>query len=245
MKIELTGRVAVVTGGSRGIGLAISHSLAGAGATVAVVGRTLATAEAAALAIGGAARGFACDVAETASVQAMMDAVERTLGPVAILVNNAGITRDNIIPRLKDADWDDVLNANLRGAFLTTRAASRGMMKARWGRIINVSSIVGLTGNKGQTNYAASKAGLIGFTKSVARELASRHVLANVVAPGYIETDMTHGLGEEVRAALLRQIPLDRLGTPADVAAVVTFLASEQASYITGQVFVVDGGMAM
>jgi 3-oxoacyl-[acyl-carrier protein] reductase len=175
----------------------------------------------------------------------MIAAVEQALGAVDILVNNAGITRDNILVRMKDAEWDEVLDANLRGAFATTRAAVRGMMKRRWGRVINVSSIVGLVGNKGQANYAASKAGLIGLTKSVAKELASRQILANVVAPGFIETDMTRALNAEQRADLLRQIPLERLGSPADVAAMVTFLASEQAAYITGQVFVVDGGMAM
>src|SRR5207245_6127253 len=162
---------------------------------------------------------------------------------VDILVNNAGLTRDNILFRIKDDDWDAVLEANLRGAFVAIRSASRGMIKRRWGRIINIASVVGLVGNKGQANYAASKAGLIGLTKSVAKELASRNVLANVVAPGFIETDMTAALTPEARTALSRQIPLERLGTPADVAGVVAFLASERAANITGQVIVVDGGM--
>jgi 3-oxoacyl-[acyl-carrier protein] reductase len=171
--------------------------------------------------------------------------VETAFGAVDILVNNAGLTRDNIVPRLKDEDWQIVIDTNLRGAFAAIRACTRGMMKRRWGRIINIASVVGLTGNKGQANYAASKAGLIGLIKSVAKELASRNVLANVVAPGFIDTDMTASLTAEARATLTKQIPLERLGTAQDIAATVAFLASEHASYITGQVFVVDGGMVM
>ncbi|MEO6877394.1 MAG: SDR family oxidoreductase, partial [Gemmatimonadaceae bacterium] len=175
----------------------------------------------------------------------MVAAAEQEFGAVDILVNNAGLTRDNILFRIKDEDWDAVLDANLRGAFVAIRAASRGMMKRRWGRIINIASVVGLVGNKGQANYAASKAGLIGLTKSVAKELASRNILANVVAPGYIETDMTAAIPDEARKVLFSQIPLERLGTPADIASMVAFLASDLSSYITGQVFVVDGGMVM
>jgi len=171
--------------------------------------------------------------------------VEKAFGQIDVLVNNAGLTRDNILFRIKDDDWDTVLDANLRGAFLAIRAASRGMIKRRWGRIINIASIVGITGNKGQANYAASKAGLIGLTKSVAKELGSRNVLDNAVAPGFIETDMTAAMTPDARAALSGQIPLERLGSPRDIAGVVTFLASDYASYITGQTLVVDGGMVM
>jgi 3-oxoacyl-[acyl-carrier protein] reductase len=244
MKIDLEGRVAVVTGSTRGIGRAIAQSLVGTGATVAIVGRDRARAEEASAAIGGAG-GHACDIADPASIEALIGEVEKAYGSLDILVNNAGITRDNILLRLKDADWDAVLDANLRGAFVAMRAASRGMMKRRWGRIINIGSIVGLVGNKGQANYAASKAGLIGLTKTVAKEFASRNILANVVAPGFIDTDMTAAMTAEARAALSQQIPLERLGTPSDVAGVVAFLASEHAAYITGQVIVVDGGMVM
>jgi 3-oxoacyl-[acyl-carrier protein] reductase len=178
-------------------------------------------------------------------VARLVEDVEKTFGALDILVNNAGLTRDNLLMRIKDDDWDAVLDANLRGAFVAIRAASRGMMKRRWGRIVNIASVVGIIGNKGQANYAASKAGLIGLTKSVARELSSRNILANAVAPGFIETDMTAAMTPEARAALSGQIPLERLGTPGDVAGVVAFLASDHAAYITGQVLVVDGGMVM
>ena len=245
MKIDLSGRVALVTGSTRGIGRAIAESLASSGARVAIVGRDETRAREAASAISADARGFACDVADPASVTALVESVEGEFGAVDILVNNAGLTRDNLLFRIKDEDWDAVVDTNLRGAFVAVRAAARGMMKRRWGRIINIASVVGLVGNKGQANYAASKAGLIGMTKSVAKELASRNVLANVVAPGYIETDMTAAINEEAKAALFAQIPLGRLGTPNDIANVVTFLSSDAAAYITGQTFVVDGGMVM
>jgi len=245
MKIDLSGKNALVTGSTRGIGRAIAQAFAESGARVGVVGRDQARADEAAAAIGDGAKGFSADVSDTAAVTKLIDDAEKAFGSIDILVNNAGITRDNIVMRLKDEDWDAVQNANLRGAFASIRAVSRGMMKRRSGRIINVASIVGLIGNKGQANYAASKAGLIALTKSVAKELGSRNILINAVAPGFIETEMTAKMTPEAREALGKQIALERLGTVEDVAAMVTFLASDLASYITGQVFVVDGGMVM
>jgi 3-oxoacyl-[acyl-carrier protein] reductase len=244
MNIDLSGRSAIVTGSTRGIGRAIAQVLSDGGANVAVVGRDSSTAEVVASTMR-SARGFGCDITDAAAVGTLIEDVEKAFGGVDILVNNAGITRDNLLMRLKDEDWDAVLTANLRAAFVATRAVSRGMMKRRWGRIINIASVVGIVGNKGQANYAASKAGLIGFTKSVAKELASRNILSNVVAPGFIETDMTAQMTPEARDALSKQIPLERLGKPGDIAGMVAFLSSEYASYITGQVFVVDGGMVM
>ena len=243
--IDLTGRSAFVTGSTRGIGLAIARALHAAGAKVAVVGRDQSRAEAVAAELGERALGVACDVAHADQVERAIAAAEAALGPVDILVNNAGMTRDNILLRLSDADWDAVLDANLKGAFHTMRAVIKGMMKRRAGRIVNIASIVGLTGNKGQANYAASKAGLIGLTKSVAKEYASRGVLVNCVAPGFIDTDMTAALPEEARATLLQAIALGRLGRPEDVAGAVLFLASDLAGYVTGQVLVVDGGMVI
>ena len=249
MQIDLSNRVALVTGSTRGIGRAIAEQLASSGARVAVVGRDLERARAAAGevagAAGGDARGFACDVADVGSVNVLVADVERAFGSLDVLVNNAGLTRDNLLLRLSDDDWNAVIDANLRGAFATIRAATRGMMKRRWGRIVNIASVVGLTGNKGQANYAASKAGLIGLTKSVAKEYASRNILANVVAPGLIGTDMAAAMTAEARDAMSAGIPLGRMGTPADIAGVVTFLASDFASYVTGQVLVVDGGLVM
>src|SRR2546423_10432279 len=245
MKIDLTGKNALVTGSTGGIGRAIADAFGESGARVAVGGRDQQRADEAAATIGNGARGFAADVSDTTAVAKLVEDVETSFGSIDILVNNAGITRDNLVMRLKDQDWDAVQNAILRGAFAAIRAVSRGMMKKRSGRIINVASVVGITGNKGQANYAASKAGLIALTKSVAKELGSRNILVNAVAPGFIETEMTAAMTPEAREALGKQIPLERLGTVKDVAGAVTFLASDLASYITGQVFVVDGGMVM
>jgi 3-oxoacyl-[acyl-carrier protein] reductase len=245
VQIDLTGKVAFVTGSTRGIGRAVAGALHQAGAGVAIIGRDRSQAEAVAAELGERAMGVACDVRDGAQVESAIGAVEKSLGPVAILVNNAGITRDNLLLRMTEAEWDEVMQANLKGAFHATKAVLKGMMKRRQGRIINVSSIIGLTGNKGQANYAASKAGLIAFTKSVAKEYGSRGILVNAVAPGFIETDMTGGLPEEARQAMLGGVVLGRFGTPADVAGAVLFLASDLAGYITGQTLVVDGGLAV
>ncbi len=243
--INLGGKVAVVTGGSRGIGRAIAATLHAAGAKVAVLARDGAKARATAQGMGDAARGYACDVGMADQVEATVEVVEQDLGPIDILVNNAGTTRDHLLFRLSEADWDTVLETNLKGAFLMMKHAARGMIKRRAGRIINITSVVGLHGNKGQANYTASKAGLIGLTKSVAKELASRNVLVNAVAPGYIETELTRGIAEDAKQSFLNAIPLARLGQGTDIAAAVLFLASDLASYITGQVLVVDGGMVL
>jgi 3-oxoacyl-[acyl-carrier protein] reductase len=243
---ELTGQVALVTGGSRGIGRSIAETLAQAGARVAVVARAEDRAQAAAAALPGEGhRGYGCDIADPAAIDPLVKAVESDFGGLDILVNNAGVTQDNLLVRLSDEQWDSVVDTNLKGAFLLIRAVAKGMMRRRSGRIINITSVVGLTGNKGQANYAASKAGLIGLTKSVAKELASRNVLCNAVAPGFIETEMTAALAEGAREGLMSQIALGRLGTGDDIAGVVRFLAGPAASYITGQVVVVDGGMVI
>ena len=246
----LRGRVAVVTGSTSGIGLGVAEALAAQGATIVLNGfgdqvqiedirKSLARMHDVAAFYHGA------DLSKRDAVYEMMAYAAREAGDVDILVNNAGITRDNLVMRLKDEDWDDVLNANLRGAFAAIRAVVRGMMKKRNGRIINMASVVGLNGNKGQANYAASKAGLIALTKSVAKELGSRNILVNAIAPGFIETEMTDAMTPEAKAALNGLIPLERLGKTEDIASAVVFLASDSASYITGQVLVVDGGMVM
>jgi 3-oxoacyl-[acyl-carrier protein] reductase len=245
---NLEGKNALVTGASQGIGRACALALAKAGAKVGIAARNeekLGAVAAEIAAAGGTAEIFVLDVSSEESTKtAAKDALAR-LGTVHILVNNAGITRDTLLLRMKRSDWDDVLQTNLTGTFLLTQALVSGMMKARWGRIINISSVVGETGQAGQANYAASKAGLIGFTKSVARELASRGITANAVAPGYIETAMTAVLDEKQRDAMLGQIPLGRAGTDEDIAAAVRFLASDEAGYITGHVLDVNGGMYM
>jgi 3-oxoacyl-[acyl-carrier protein] reductase len=246
MTIDLTGKIALVTGGSRGIGYSIARTLAAARAKVAVLGRDGVNAQAAATSLGdGAGRGYSCNVSDAGQVETAVEAVEKDFGQIDILVNNAGTTRDNLLFRISEDDWSTVLDTNLKGAFLMTKHAARGMIKRRWGRIINITSVVGIAGNKGQANYTASKAGLIGLTKSVSKELASRNVLVNAVAPGFIDTELTRAITPEAREALIRAIPLGRLGQGVDVASAVLFLASEYASYITGQVLVVDGGMVL
>ena len=242
-------RLALVTGGSRGIGRAIALALGKNGCDVAVNYNASAGAAEALCgelaALGVRASAFRADVSDRSQVEALFKAVEAGMGPVEILVNNAGITRDNLLMRMKSEDWDAVLAANLNSAFYCTKEAIRGMAKARWGRIVSIASVVGLVGNTGQANYSASKAGLIGFSKSVAREYAARGVTVNVVAPGFIGTDMTGVLKEQVKEAILGQIPLGRMGAPEDVARAVAFFASEESSYVTGQVLAVDGGMTM
>ncbi len=241
-------RIALVTGASQGIGRACALALAAQGAHVALAARNLERLEAVAeeiTAAGGTALTFALDVADEDSIKAGVKAILADFGRIEILVNNAGITRDILSLRMKRKDWDDVLSTNLTGAFLLTQACMSSMLKQRWGRIINITSVVGETGQAGQANYAASKAGLIGLTKSLARELASRTITVNAVAPGYIETAMTAALTEEQRTAMLSVVPLARAGTEADVAAAVAFLASEHASYITGHTLDVNGGMYM
>jgi len=243
---ELEGKTALVTGGSRGIGLAIARALAEAGAKVAVVARSEEGARKAAQGLPGEGHaGYACDVADPAQVHATLTAAEAEVGPVDILVNNAGITRDNILLRMKDEEFDEVIATNLKGAFNFTRAVSRGMMKRRDGAILNITSVVGLMGNAGQANYAASKAGLVGLTKSVAKELASRGVRCNAIAPGFISTDMTGELTEAQVDGLKQLIPMGALGEADDVAGVARFLVGPAARYITGQVLAVDGGMVM
>ena len=242
-------KTAVVTGGSRGLGRAICLELARGGANVVFcyAGNEAAANETAAAceSLGAKAVALRCDVSKEDEVKALMDAALKTFGRIDILVNNAGITRDNLLMLMKPEDFDAVISANLKGTFLCMKAAARQMVKQRYGRIVNLSSVVALRGNAGQTNYAASKAGLIGLTKSLARELASRNVTVNAVAPGFIETDMTAALPEAVRAEMAKGIPAGRAGRPEDVANAVAFFAAEQSSYLTGQVLCADGGMAM
>jgi 3-oxoacyl-[acyl-carrier protein] reductase len=249
MSKPFEGETAIVTGAGRGIGEAIAKRLADGGAKVAVVSRTEANAAKTAEAINGthpgAAKAYAVDVADFQAVQELGDAILADFGKVDILVNNAGVTRDGLSMRMSSEDWDAVVDTNLKGAFNFIRAVQRPMAKQRSGRIINIASVVGITGNAGQANYSASKAGLIGLTKTIARELSGRGITSNVVAPGFIETDMTAVLPESIRTAVVEKIPLGRFGATGDIAAAVAFLAGPEAGYITGQVLVVDGGMVM
>jgi 3-oxoacyl-[acyl-carrier protein] reductase len=245
---QLANQIAVVTGAGRGIGRAIALKFANEGADVVVVSRTQENSEKVANEIGALGRkawAFAVDVADSAAVSAAAEKILADCGKVDILVNNAGVTRDGLVMRMSDADWDAVLNTNLKGAFFVTKAFSRAMIKARAGRIINISSVIGLIGNAGQSNYAASKAGLIGFTQSCAREFAGRGITVNAIAPGFIETDMTADLNEALKTEILKKIPLGCLGQSDDIAAAALYLAAASGRYVTGQVLTVDGGMVM
>lgn len=246
LQVNLSDKTAIVTGASQGLGKAVALVLAANGAKVACVARSVDKLNETVQQIqeaGGEAEAFACDVTDRESVDGLVDQVVEQWEKLDILVNNAGITRDTLLPRMSDDEWDAVINTNLRGCFLFTRAASRYMMRARYGRIINMSSVSGIIGNPGQTNYSASKAGLIGMTRSLSRELAGRKVTVNAVAPGFIESDMTAALGDMVINEAKKRIPAKRLGTAEDVAAAVLFLAGDAAAYITGHVLTVDGGM--
>jgi 3-oxoacyl-[acyl-carrier protein] reductase len=246
--VNFKDRVVVVTGASRGIGKEIASQFASEGAVVACVATSLGNASPTAAAIeaaGGKAKAYACDVSKGEDVEALFKSIVEDLGTPAVLVNNAGITKDTLILRMSEEDWDRVQDVNLKGTFLMIRAASKLMMKARYGRIVNLTSVIGLGGGAGQANYAAAKAGIIGLTKSVAKEFGSRNITCNAVAPGFIETDMTQDLPEEFREHVKKHAPAGRLGTPSDIAPSILFFASEEAAYVTGQVLVVDGGLTL
>ncbi|NQW46703.1 MAG: 3-oxoacyl-[acyl-carrier-protein] reductase [Planctomycetes bacterium] len=246
LQVDLSGQVAIVTGASQGIGRAIAETLAAAGATVALVARSagkLAEVAAGIQAAGGAAEAFPCDVSKGEEVAKVVETIVEKLGRLDILVNNAGVTRDTLLPRMSDEEWDEVLSTNLRGPFLFMRAASRPMMQQRYGRMINVASVSGLIGNPGQSNYSASKAGLVGLTRTVSKELAGRKVTVNAVAPGFVASDMTAALGSALLDEVKKRVPAKRLGEAWEIAEAVLFLASPSSAYITGQVIVVDGGL--
>jgi 3-oxoacyl-[acyl-carrier protein] reductase len=247
-RIDLAGRNAVVTGASRGIGRAIALALAEAGAAVAVVSTRMESSDDTRRAIeaaGGKACAFACDVCRADSVQALAEGVQKALGQVDVVVNNAGITRDGLVMRMSEADWDAVIDTNLKGAFNVVKAFSKSLLRSKHGRVINVASVVGIAGNAGQANYAASKGGLIALTKSLAKELGSRGITVNALAPGYVETDMTSALGPEQREGMVKATLLGRPGTPSDIAGAAVYLASDLGSYVTGQVLAIDGGLRL